>query len=182
MQAKTVQAPETLRALEDLQGRARAMAIVHGKLYQAHDLARIDFGVYLKDLTSQLFLALGGRRHITLRVEADSLFISVDTAIPCGLIINELMTNALKYAFPKDRARNENRENEIRVAFCMDKGEYVLTVSDNGVGMPPDLDWRTTNSLGLKLVNIWATHQLEGSIKVDAVDGTAFTIKFSRRK
>jgi two-component sensor histidine kinase len=110
---------------------------------------------------------------------------SVDKAIPCGLIVNELVTNALKYAFPKDLTglgKPVRSGCEIRVAFESQDDEYVLTVSDNGVGLPPDLDWRTAKSLGLQLVNIWATYQLGGSLKLDTQSGTAFKITFAERK
>jgi two-component sensor histidine kinase len=155
------------------------MALVHERLYQTEDLARIDFGGYLEDLTANLLYALGGGRDIALRVDAADLFINVNSAIPCGLIVNELVTNALKYAFPEDGDRDRDRDREICVVFESRDGEYVLVVSDNGVGLPPELDWRATESLGLKLVDIWATYQLGGSIELDTRQGTAFTVKFS---
>ncbi len=190
MQAETIKDQKVLQALLDLQGRIRAMSLIHEKLYQAGDLAQINFGEYLEDLTSNLLYALGGGRSISLQVDAASLFINVNMGIPCGMIVNELVTNALKYAFPTDDVgavgRDEDRplrpHPEIRVEFGMKDGEYVLMVSDNGVGIPPELDWRTTKSLGLKLVNLWAEHQLGGSIEVDIQHGTAFTIKFTDRK
>jgi len=183
MQAENIEAPETLAAFEDLQGRVRAMSLVHQKLYQATDLARIDFGEYLADMTAQLFYALGNNRPIALRVEAANVFIKAKLAVTCGLIVNELVTNALKYAFPDTPLNPPYREgreggDEIRVEFELQENEYVLTVSDNGAGLPPELDWRATESLGLQLVNNWATYQLRGSLKVDGRQGTAFTIRF----
>ncbi len=198
MQAETIQAPGTLHILSDLQGRARAMSMVHEKLYQAENLARINFGDYLQDLTAYLHHALaGGQQPITMLVDAvdrehpadkehpADVFIDVNIATPCGMIVNELVTNALKYAFPEETGgggEEEREGNEIRVEFGLQEGEYVLTVADNGVGLPPGLDWRATESLGLKLVNIWATYQLEGSLEVDTRNGTAFTIRFVERK
>ncbi len=205
IQAGAIESPEAHDALEELQGRVRAMGLVHQKLYQAQDLAQIDFGEYLEDITDDLFYALGGDRPISLRVEAEEIFIEAGLAIPCGLMVNELVTNALKYAFPSPPltppkgGRMSNGQPlatspslggieggqaspEIRITFGSRDGEYVLTVSDNGVGLPPELNWRTTESLGLRLVNIWATHQLGGSLEVDGRDGTAFTIKFSERR
>ena len=180
MQSETIKAPEVIHALGDLQGRTRAMSLVHEKLYQSENLAQIDFGEYLTDLTSNLSHALVGDRGILLRVDAKNIFLNVNIAIPCGMIVNELVTNAFKYAFPEDKGMEE--ECEIRIKFSFQDDEYVLTVSDNGVGLPPELDWRTTDSLGLKLVNIWASYQLGGSIEVNTSNGTAFTIRFTPRK
>ncbi len=206
MQTEVVEDPQGLWALAALQGRARAMSIVHEKLYQAQDLTRVDFGDYLQDLVAHLFHALEAGRDISLRVDTDDIFINVDIAIPCGLIVNELVTNALKHAFPAPPGllssppvsaalciaarcrtnRPQTGENEggpeIRVEFGMRGGEYVLVVADNGVGMLPELDWRATESLGLKLVNVWATHQLGGSIELNGQHGATFTIKFADRK
>ena len=180
MQVETIKDQQVPHALEDLQGRIRAMALVHEKLYHEESLALIDFGDYLKSLTENLFHALSDGRAIAMRVDADNVFTGVNTAIPCGMIVNELLANALKHAFPEDKAKD--RENEIHIKFESREGEYMLTVSDNGVGLPPELDWRTTKSLGLKLVNIWASYQLEGNIEVDTTHGTAFTIRFKERK
>ncbi len=190
MQAETIENPKVLQALVDIQGRIRAMYLIHEKLYQAEDLAQINFGEYLEDLTSNLLHVFGGGQSISLRVDAEDIFINVNVAIPCGMIVNELVTNALKYAFPTDDVEVLGRDGdrplhprpEIRVEFRSREDEYVLMVGDNGVGMPPELDWRTTESLGLKLVNIWATHQLGGSIEVDIQHGTAFKIRFTERK
>jgi len=178
MQAERIEDTEALHVIRDLQGRFRAMAIVHEKLYQSEDFAQIDFEDYLRDLAPHLLNALGNNRDISLRVDATNLVISVNIAIPCGLIINELVTNALKYAFPDPDVSG----CEIGVALRLQDGEYVLTVSDNGAGLPSEMDWRATESLGLKLVNIWATHQLGGSIEVDTQQGTTFTIRFTERE
>lgn len=187
MQAET-QAPETIYALKELQGQVRAMSMVHEKLYQAQNLAQIDFRDYVQDLTAHLHHALARGRPIALHVDtADEehpadIFIDVNIAAPCGLIVNELVSNALKYAFPEEREERGEKRNEIRVGFGLQEGEYVLTVSDNGVGLPPELDWRAAESLGLKLVNVWATYQLQGSLEVDTQDGTTFTVRFAERK
>ncbi len=179
LQAGEIEDPQILDAFGELQGRVRAMGLVHQKLYQTKDLARIDFGEYLEDMTSDLFYALSGDRSITLRVEAENVFIDVNLAITCGLIVNELVTNALKYAFPASGGGQANYE--IRIEFGVQEEEYILTVSDNGAGLPPELDWRTTESLGLRLVNGWA-NQLGGSLEVDGRQGTTFTIRFKERR
>jgi len=180
MQSETLNDPKVLQPFKEFQSRIRAMALVHEELYQAKDLAQIDFGVYLQNLTTYLFHALADGQAIALRVDADNVFIDVNIAIPLGMIVNELVTNALKYAFPEDRDRGG--EDEISIKFELQEDEYVLTVSDNGVGLPAEYDWRTTQSLGMKLVNIWASYQLKGNIEVDTTYGTAFTIRFKQRK
>ncbi|MCP4537368.1 MAG: PAS domain S-box protein [Chloroflexi bacterium] len=182
MQMETIQDPTVAHILEDFQGRVNAMGIVHEQLYQAKDLGQINFGAYLEDLTHQLYHALAGDQPIALSVVAEDVPISVNKALPCGMIVNELMTNALKYAFPPPLSSPPlgGREHEIRVEFGAHEDAYVLTVGDNGVGLPPALDWHATESLGLKLVNIWATYQLAGTLDVNTRDGTIFAIKFPK--
>ncbi len=179
MQAEEVESPGALLAL---QGRVRTMALVHEKLLSVQDLAQIDFGDYLEDLALYLLQAWGEGRDIAMRIDAEELFIDVNIATPCGLIANELVSNALKHAFPPPLTSpplgGTEGGREIRVAFGLQESEYVLTVSDNGIGLPPKLDWRATESLGLRLVHIWATHQMMGSIEVDTQNGTTFTIRF----
>jgi two-component sensor histidine kinase len=150
------------------------MALIHEKLYQSRDLARVDFGVYIQNLASNLFVSYGvDQEDVDLIMEIDASEIVVDTAIPCGLIVNELITNSLKHAFP------ENMKGEIRVGFksLRDDG-YLLTVFDNGVGLPEDLDIEKTLSLGLKLVVV-LVEQLGGTIKFNGTDGTAISITFN---
>jgi two-component sensor histidine kinase len=187
MQAETLREPASIQTLKDFQGRISSVALIHNKLYQAEKLDKIDFGAYLEELTTHLFNAQAGGRVIRLNIdETAKVFIDLNTAIPCGMIVNELVTNAMKYAFPtddvgsigRDRVRPLRPSPEIRIFFKSWQGEYVLMVSDNGVGLPPEMDWRKTKSLGLKLVNIWATYQLRGSIELNSQNGTTFLIKF----
>jgi PAS domain S-box-containing protein len=182
--------PQTLQALAALQGQIRAIAMVYEKLYQVQDLGRIDFGAYLKELVLHLSQGLGGERDIALRVEAEDALVSVNVAIPCALMVNELVTNALKHAFPgEDRDRDRDGDRVIQVEFGEREGEHVLVVGDNGAGLPPGLDWHATDSLGLKLVNLWATYQLGGNFQVDTRpyteynqgNGTIFTIRFPKK-
>lgn len=183
MQAEAVKDPEVLHTLEELQGRTKAMALIHEKLYQSESLAQIDFDDYLQDLTINLLYAQGDGRAISLHVDATNIFLNVNVAIPCGMIVNELVTNALKHAFPVDDAgASLHARPEIRIEFSSQEGEYVLIVSDNGIGLPPEFDWRKTDSLGLKLVNIWATHQLNSTLEVDTQHGTTFKIRFTVKK
>jgi len=160
--------PEKL--LQDIQGRVQSMALVHEKLYRAEDLAQIDFKEYVTDLVAHLFLmhrALA--RGTKFALEADQIFVSMDAAVPCGLIINELVTNALTHAFP-------NGGGEVRIEFWQNGDDRLtLNVIDNGIGMPADLDFHNTDSLGLKVVHS-LVNQLDGTIELQPNPGTAFKI------
>ena len=104
---------------------------------------------------------------------------NIDAAIPCGLIINELVINALKYAFPADRFNPEFGGGEIAIAVVRDDARYSLTVADNGVGLPADLDWQAARTLGLRLVRMLGQHQLQGTLTLDRTAGTCFTLVFN---
>jgi two-component sensor histidine kinase len=153
------------------------MALIHEKLYQSSNLAQIDFQEYIRTLVQELFRSYDvHRRAITLKLNVTPVSLAIDTAIPCGLIINELVSNSLKYAFP------DNREGEICINLQeSDKGQFILSISDNGVGLAEYLDFRNTSSLGLQLV-CRLTKQLEGSIELNAKQGTEFSITFANLK
>ncbi len=173
-----------LQMFKESQNRVRSMALIHEKLYQSEDLARIDFAEYIQDLANYLIRMYGtGTYRVRLRVNVENVSLDVDMAIPCGLIVNELISNSLKYAFPmEDRALDEQQksEAEIRVDLRSDNsGNLMLIVNDNGVGFPENLDFRETESLGLQLVNT-LTEQLEGSIELDRTSGTTFKITFEK--
>ncbi len=179
LQAKTVDTPAMAQMFYEFRGRVEAMNLIHQKLYQSKDVGQINFGDFLRELIADLVYAQRLDRRLIWRVEAENVFISVSTAIPCSLIANELATNVLKYAFPANRP-TPTEKNEMRVAFGLIAKEYTLTVSDNGVGLPPGLDWQNSTTLGLHLVNLLVTHQLKGSLEVeDARPGTVFKIKFA---
>jgi PAS domain S-box-containing protein len=174
------QPDEKARAMfRELQGRIASMALVHEKLYRSSDLAEIDFADYLRDLTENLLGIMGARaRNIAIQLETPELRLGIDTAIPCGLIINELVSNAYKHAFPL------GGPGRITIAFArLDDGRLHLTVSDDGCGIPRDLDLRQTKSLGLKLVYTMV-QQLHGSLDVSAGPGTRFILHLQevRRK
>jgi PAS domain S-box-containing protein len=183
MQGEYIEDPVALQMIRDLQDRARTMALVHEKLYQSRNLAQVDFGDYLRDLVAHLSHALWSDRPLTWHIDVENAWISVDMAIPCGLIVNELLTNALKYAFPDGHPCVERGETECQVwvEFRADQDEFRLVVGDNGVGLPPGLDWTTTKSLGLQLIDILVHHQLEGEIELDNQAGATFTITFAER-
>ena len=174
LQTDYVKDEHDLALFRESQNRVKSMALIHEKLYHSATLSRIDFDMYMRDLTAQLFRTYNVR-DVNLEIEVEPSSFGVDTAIPCGLIINELVSNALKYAFPKGRS------GHVRVALHR-KGEdqYVLSVSDDGVGFPPGLDFRNTKSLGLQLV-MTLTTQLGAEIALTREKGTTFTISFALR-
>ena len=160
------------RALEDLRGRVRAMALVHEKLYQSQNMSRIDFAAYAESLLRSVWRANAiDAARVELRLQLQPMLLSADSAVPCGLILNELATNALKHAFP-------SREGVVTVSLLNGAdGQACLKVSDNGIGLPADLDWQQSQTLGLQLVSM-LTRQLGGTIEVDSRqgEGTEFRI------
>lgn len=162
---------------KESQDRIRSMALIHERLYQSKDLARIDFAEYVRSLIADLFRSYKADYDlITLKTNIDDVFLGINTAIPCGLIINELVSNSLKYAFPEDR------QGEIHIDLHSEKeGKFTLIVSDSGVGFPKDLDFRNTESLGLQLA-CTLVDQLQGTIGLDRTGGTKFKIAFTEPK
>lgn len=156
------------------QDRIKSIALIHERLYYTDNLSRINFQEYVNKLASYLNHYYKSRiDDIKLKVESDNTSLGIDTAIPCGLIVNELLTNAYKYAFP------DGRKGEILVSLSRNEaGDYELIVADDGVGMPGNLDIDDTNTLGLQLVNM-LTDQLDGTIIKDSARGTKYTIRFS---
>ena len=156
------------------QNRIASMSLVHEKLYRSKDLAKIDFYEYINDLVANLFQSYNSNSgNILLNMNIENIQLDIDFAIPCGLIINELVTNSLKYAFPA------GRKGEIKVSFFKtDENMLELVIGDNGIGISKDLDFRKTESLGLHLVTILAENQLHGEINLILKGGTEFHIKF----
>jgi two-component sensor histidine kinase len=152
------------------------MAMIHEMLYQSKNLTHINFTDYIQRLVSQLISSYPIKDNITPIIETDDINLNIETATPLGLIINEIVSNSIKYAFPHDKTGKIS----IKLKYYDDK--YKLTISDNGVGFPENLDFRNIEStLGLKLVNS-LVKQLDGSIDLDTSQGTKFTIKFKELK
>ncbi len=149
------------------------MALIHERLYQSPNLASVDMGGYTRNLVSDLqHFYRTEESSVRLTVKIDDMLLGITEAIPCGLIINELVSNALKHAFPK------GKEGEITIQFQKrDTNRITLTVSDSGIGFPEDIDIRNSPSLGLTLVNS-LVEQLDGTIELDRRGGTTFTITF----
>ena len=176
LQADYVEDKRALEIFNESQNRIRTMALVHEYLYQSKDLARIDFAEYIQDLANSLFQPYENSNAIRLRINVeDDISLDIDKAIPCGLILNELVSNSLKHAFPA------GEEDEIRIDFRSEKDKCMLIVSNNGVDFPKDLDFRNTESLGLQIV-VDLTEQLDGTVELDGSGGTTFKIAFPRLK
>jgi two-component sensor histidine kinase len=168
LQAKKNDDPATTAALMDSQTRVKSMALVHEKLYQSENLSSIDFAGYLQNLVSNLMVAYGAEnRHIRVSITAKDLPLTINTAIPLGLIMNELVSNTLKYAFP------DGRDGDLSIEGHAQSDTMRIIVRDNGVGIPGSLDWRYTESLGLHLVQM-LTRQLKGTVDLSRGGGTEF--------
>ena len=171
-QAKKVRNPEDLAAFAEGRNRLRSMILVHEKLYQSPDLSRIDFGSYIRALARDL-----QRSYLTsnvgVRVAADTLELPVESAVPCGMILCELLTNVFKYAFP------DGRSGTAEVKIIAVDGHMQLSVSDDGIGLPGDFDPEQSSSFGWQLIRN-LTAQLGGAAKVDRQCGTHVAISFPR--
>ncbi len=176
LQSKHTDDEQTLKMFKNAQSRVRSMALVHEKLHESRDLAKIDFAEYVRSMVSDLFRLHGISENVRLKVDIKDVFLDINTAIPCGLITNELVSNALKYAFP------DERKGDISIGFHSDKDDkFIFTVKDNGVGIPKDIDWRKTETLGMQLVVLLA-EQLGGTVELGRSGGTTFTISFDKPK
>jgi two-component system, sensor histidine kinase PdtaS len=171
MQARQLGEGPSRDALEECQTRVQAIGLIHEKLYQSQDYARVPFSEYARSLAANVFHATGvSPAAISLKLAVEEVALSVDKAIPCGLILNELITNALKHGFP------DGRTGTIRVEICrVSGGRLRLAVSDDGVGLPPSLNVATSTTLGLHLVRMLAK-QLAAELEVDTDKGTSFRV------
>jgi PAS domain S-box-containing protein len=171
MQAGRTKNPEVLELLKEAQQRIRSMGLIHESLYLSENVARVNFSDYIQTLSAQLFRSFGpGTNRIRLRHETGSIFLPLAQAVPCGLILNELVTNALKYAFPG------NREGQIHLELRTEPGLLHLRISDDGAGLPPELVIGKTETLGLQLVFLLA-NQLGGTLTVERAGGTSYSLK-----
>jgi PAS domain S-box-containing protein len=195
LQAERFSEKEVLEAFRESQNRVATMAIIHEELYRSRNSEILDFSEYLQKLTADLLRSYTVRGDVRMQLDVEETFLGMDTAVPLGIIINELVSNSLKHAFP------QGRKGEIRIKLCKAKenvknksisnitnnigakssvnknSQYSLVVSDNGLGFPEDLDFRNTGSLGLQLVNI-LVEQLEGTIELQKNSETTFKILF----
>jgi len=175
LQSEHIKHKQSIDVFKESQDRVKSMALVHERLYKSSDLTMIHFPDYIKDLAAHLFQSYEANMDLMgLKIDVDDLSLDIDTAIPCGLIINELISNSLKHAFPA------GVKGEVCIGFHVDDaGTCTLRVADNGVGFPEEIDFRETESMGLRLV-ITLTNQLGGEIELDNSRGTTFIITFKK--
>ena len=165
--------------LEQSRNRIRSIALVHEKLYQTGNFAEINLKEYSRSLVTELFrVYLADPQKIQIRAEIEDVNIPLMYAIPCGLILNEIISNSLKYAFPKDRVSKVKPEIFIQLKTLPDNN-LQLSAGDNGIGLPADYQLTGSSSLGLYLIHILSTEQLDGKIEIDNKKGTIFTITFN---
>lgn len=176
LQSSFVKDKKTLEILEESRNRIRSMAIIHENLYQTTNFSSIDFSSYLQNLCSNLIASYHlYSGAVQLRTDLQNVELVLDQAIPCGLLVNELITNSLKYAFP------EGRSGEITIRLTEKAGRINLHIGDNGIGLPADLDILNSDTLGLQLVST-LVEQLEGEIQVDNSEGIKYLITFDKAK
>lgn len=162
--------------LKESQNRVRSMAMIHEKLFGTENFSEIKFNEYIQKIVSDLSYSYHiNEEKIKTKIEVDKINLNIETAIPCGLIISELVSNSFKHAFPN------GREGEVKIILKKNDIIYELIVSDDGIGFPEELDFKNTNSLGLKLVNILVS-QVDGKISMTRNHGTKFKIKFKELK
>jgi PAS domain S-box-containing protein len=174
LQSDTVQDQQAIEVFKEGQNRIRSMALIHDMLYRTKNLARIDFGEYTRSLTAYLFRSYGAASQgIAANIQSDEVYFGVDTAVPCGLILNELISNALKHAFPN------GRQGQISIKCrTLPSNEFTFMVSDTGIGLPQGFDWRKSSSLGLQLVST-LVNQLDAHIEFRGLQGTEITVTFT---
>jgi two-component sensor histidine kinase len=174
IQANSVEDPHIVEMVMDIQNRVIAMALIHETLYQSGDLRMVNFGVYIRTMSEQIFRSYNVLPdRIALQIRADEVMLDTNQAIPCGLILNELLSNCLKHAFPDERA------GEIRIELRSDAAPQVtLIVCDTGIGFPAEVDSCHPETLGLQLVHS-LTEQLGGRLETEAISGTTFTLTFT---
>lgn len=176
LQSYYVRDKADLNVFRESKTRADSMALIHERLYQSTDLKSIDIGDYIRNLAADIFdTYVIDPDQINLMVRVDDIRLDTNTAIPLGLIINELLTNSLKYAFPNDKKGN------ITIELNKNNDKFTLIIKDDGIGFPSDLDYKNTETLGLELVNS-LTQQVNGNMELISADGTEFRITFEELK
>jgi len=172
LQSNFITDPEAIGVFRESQNRVKSMALLHENLYQSREMDKVDFKQYVKKLTDNLLSTYSTQSsHLKTEISSENVKLNIETAIPCGLIINELLTNSLKYAFPP----GEKGTVYLKIKAIDDK--YVLILGDNGVGLPPNFDLESTDTLGLRLVHNLVNH-IDGELKVKNSKGPCFEIVF----
>ena len=162
----------TLKAVKDGQSRVRSMALVHEKFYQSDELSEIDFAEYIEKLCHFIYQSYGDKTdRVRLQISGDKIGLDMDTAMPCGLLVNEIVSNSYKYAFPNQE------KGTIQIDFKKIDNKIILLIQDNGVGFPEEYDLERGESLGMQLIQA-LTSQLDGELVVSRENGTSFKISF----
>jgi two-component sensor histidine kinase len=176
LQSHFIHDPQAREMFRESQDRVELMALIHDKLYQSRDLARIEFGEYIRDLVSMVFHAYRSKSNaITLDLQIDPIFLDIHNAVPVSLILNEMVSNCLKHAFP------DGHSGVITIYFKKHpQGQFNLVVRDNGIGVPKDFDLENTASLGLRLIRILA-RQIGGTLNCCSQGGMEFKVTFSEQ-
>jgi PAS domain S-box-containing protein len=173
IQSNYIKDEEDLELLRESQSRIKSMAIIHEGLYKSNDFTHINFKDYIHSLMHYISVHYNLSPNIQIFVDVKNIMLNIETAVPCGLIINELVTNSIKHAFPP------GNDGKIKVSLSSKMGIFSLRVSDNGIGFPTNIDFKNTKTLGFKLINV-LTNQLDGNIELDTSIGTEFVINFKR--
>ena len=174
LQSQYVTDQESLKSFEECKNRISSMALIHERMYETQDLARINFREYAHDLARNLISVYAVGKSIDLHINVREEAFKIDTLVPLGLILNEVISNSLKYAF------TETDGGEVLIELQeSDTDRFILKMGDNGKGLPPDFDWRNSDSLGLQLIQI-LSDQIDGQLEMRSDQGTHYTLKFSR--
>lgn len=191
LQARYIKDKKTKDIFKESQTRARSMALIHEKLYQTTDLEEINFGDYVKKLSLELFRTYSEKsENISLEFDVEDHNLNIKIAIPLGLILNELISNSLKYAFPANYVRGSadgkfassgDKKGLVKVKFVKRDKKYIFGVSDNGVGLSDEFDMEHIDSLGLRIITN-LVDQINGHLDFDGHDGATFTITFEKEK
>ena len=173
LQSDKIEDEQSKIACREMKNRIYAMSAVHETLHQSENLSSVDLSEYLSKLSETTFNTYrtdGG--NIQFNTEIQSFTVDLEKSYPIGLVVNELLSNSMKYAFPK------GRDGEVRISVGLEEDTAKLVLADTGVGIPEDFDWRNTDSLGLQLVKSLVEDQLQGTIDLDRTHGTKWTITF----
>jgi len=174
LQADALVDPSSIAALNDARSRVMSMMIIYDKLYRSADFRNIQVRDYLVNLINEIFSTFPGRKNLNIQYVVDEFILDSKVLFPMGIIINELLTNSMKHAFPG------GREGKINVSVTIDENNLIeASISDDGIGIPESVDLNSTQSFGLNLIDL-LVRQIKGSVAVRIVGGTEFIIKFRK--
>jgi len=188
LQIPYIKDSESIEFFKESQNRVKSISMIHEKLYQSNNLQKIDFESYLSNIMVNLFQTYGvDQDKISYEINCEDIKLNMETSVPCGLIVTELVTNSIKHAFPLnqqykiDDVSKIDPKYKINILLYLENENINLIINDNGIGFPEDLDFKNTESLGLELVNL-LVNQLDGTIELQRSEGTQFIIKFKELK